>query len=159
MKRTFHFGKIAYASERKTNAVDVEIELQDDKAGRPVFTACAGIWNNLHTDWVCGGQCLDSLNEYKSLRTNPTFAKIYGLWKRNHLNAMNAGTVEQEKWLRENGYYDHYDYTKACEGLKSAGLYEVPHPETGKPYKYGHGWVYRAISTEDMTAILELFAT
>lgn len=37
----------------------------------------------------------------------------------------------------------YYDW--ACHILKERGLYEVPHPVTGKPYRYGHEWLYRAL--------------
>jgi hypothetical protein len=39
------------------------------------------------------------------------------------------------------------DYTQKIEFLKSVNLYEVPHPETGEPYRYGHAWLKRALPT------------
>lgn len=37
----------------------------------------------------------------------------------------------------------YYDW--AVHALKQRGLYEVPHPETGEPYRYGSQWLFRKI--------------
>ena len=156
MKKTFKFGKIAYTSTRKVNAVEVEINLENTDKG-PRFSAVGAIWNAPHTDWVAGGQILDHLHDdFKSLRDNPTFAAIHRLWKKWHLNDSHAGTEEQEaavkKWEAEG---NRYDYGKVCDHLKSIDLYEVQ--VDGKPYKYGHGWLYRAIDAADLAEIESLF--
>ena len=153
MKKTIEFGKHAIASNRRINSVDVTLELSQDKQGRDVFSACAYAWNNLHTDIVTGGQCLDTLaGRSRALRNNRLYMEILGLWQRNHLNDMHAGTRAQEKavdeWLAGTGR--RYDYGEACEYLKSIGLYE----DNG--YKYGHGWQYYDISDEDLKRIKEI---
>jgi hypothetical protein len=102
---------------------------------------------------VCGGQCLDTIAEY--IKGNETFDKIYHFWKLYHLNDMHAGTIEQEaaiKLWEEQG--NKYDYTKVCEYLKSINIYEVNYE--GKPYKYGHSWLYRAIPENDLQEIRAL---
>ena len=38
--------------------------------------------------------------------------------------------------------------------LRLLGLYEVEHE--GKPYKYGHGWLYRPIPAADLARIWNL---
>lgn len=155
--KTISFGKIAYNDKKRTNLVTVEITLKEDKNGRPVFSASANVWNNRKTDIYMGGQCLDTIYEdYKyQLSDLPLYEEILGLWERNHLNDLNAGTKEQtaaiEAWEAEG---NKYDYTEACEYLKSIGMYEVQQGET--MYKYGHGWVYREISEDDLKAIREI---
>lgn len=56
---------------------------------------------------------------------------------------MSAWTKEQDAILEERkaaGW--KYDYSEACEILKSAGLYETTY--RGKPYVYGHAWIYQS---------------
>lgn len=156
MKKTLNFGKIAYQNSRKTNRVTVEMELKEDKQGRPVFSCSASVWDHINTDILMGGQCLDDLNKPKyrgQLKDPSLFYKIWTLWKAHRLNDLNAGTPEQEKELEAAGIRD---YTEAVEHLKLTGLYEMPHPETGEPYKYGHGWIYRPIHEEALKAIKEI---
>lgn len=158
MRKKFNFGKVdGYGNGRKTCAVDVEIELKENENGLPVFTASGSVWNNLHTDSIMGGQCLDSLMKFPSIKNNKTYLKIYRLWKHHHLNNMNAGTPEQsaalKKYHEENGL--RYDYTKDVEYLKSINLWEVMLP-SGEIYKYGHGWLYREIPENDLKEIKEL---
>lgn len=157
MKKTFELGKIAYTGDKKSNLVTVEIEL-NEKDGKEVFTACGNVWNTRKTNIVTGGQCLDELAKY--IHTD-IFKTIYRLWKQYHLNDMHAGTEEQENALKEavkEGKLQKYganNYEETCNYLKSIDLYEVEHQ--GKPYKYGHGWLYREIPEEDLQIIKSLF--
>lgn len=159
-RRKFSFGKIAYRNPNvRNNEVTVDITWEPNRDGKMVFTASGEVWNNLHTDIYCGGQCLDTLNDFPEIRNNPTFQKIYRLWTLYHLNDMHAGTVEQEEALKKHfgvpsirpvNYKDRVDY------LKSIGLFVVPHPDTGEPYDYGHGWLYQEVPEEDIKIIEEL---
>ncbi len=75
------------------------------------------------------------------------------LWDKWHLNDMHAGTEAQEKAIEDyqkNG--NKYDYTKACEYLKSINLYEVEY--NGKPYEYGNGWLAVSLP-QDMTELVD----
>ena len=179
MKKTFNFDKIDYmARGRKDCAVDVTISLEErggekalDKNGNFTgnfcnkyieFSAYGNIWNHMHTDIYCGGQCLDEIAKYVK---SPVFCQIHDFWKKYHLNGMHAGTPEQEKaiekWEAEG---NKYDYTKVCEMLKNCGLYEVSlnsrligtRNADGKPYKYGYGWVIEDIPEDDLQKILAL---
>lgn len=98
MERKFKFGKVAAQTSRKENLVTVEVELKEKEEGKPVFTASATVWNRLHTDCIMGGQCLDTIFDgyYQQLENKELFKKIYYLWKRNHLNDMNAWCEHQE---------------------------------------------------------------
>lgn len=151
-QKVFNFGKIDYyGTGRKINAVTVEAELEDTDKG-PEFTASAYVWNGSHTDIVMGGQCLDELAKY--IHTLE-FKKVLRFWRLHHLNGMHAGTPAQEQALINAGitaWADEYD--KACDYLKSVGLYEVE--IDGKPYEFGHGWLYWAIPENDLNEIKEL---
>ena len=151
MKRTFDFGKIdGYDRGRKINAVTVDVELRDAGKG-PEFSACADVWNARRTDIVAGGQNLDEVAKYVR---DPLFKKIRRLWRLHHCNDMHAGTPEQEKYLAEHRTW-RGDYGKDCACLKEAGLYRVM--VDGKPYEYGHAWLYWPIPDSDLAEIKELF--
>lgn len=156
MKKTFNLGKIALYGERKENLVTLEIELKE-KDGKSVFSSSAMVWNSKKTDCELGGQCLDDLyKNFISIRNNKVFKKVYKFWKLYHLNDMHAGTIEQEKAIKEwESKGNKYDYTAVCEYLKSINMYEVEY--NGKPYKYGHAWLYQAIPEKDLKEIKELF--
>ena len=77
---------------------------------------------------------------------------------------MNPGTKEQMEAVRDV----RYDYYKCCEVLKNKGLYEVELSEEEKllnpqyadnPYKFGHGWLAKAIPEEDIQKIKTIIET
>lgn len=148
-RKVFEFGKIDYCNRgRKDCPVEVEICLYIDKnKNEEVFTASGSIWNGRHSDVYCCGQCLDEIHEFIK---DKTFLEIYRLWKLYHLNDLHAGTPRQEKAIKEWKENNKYEYTKACEYLKSINLYE----DNG--YKYGHGWLYEPIPKEDLDKIYKL---
>lgn len=151
--KTFNIGKIDYYGRgRKINPVTVEVELTE-KDGKPCFSASATVYNQSKTDIIVCGQCLDSIAKRTKSKQ---FMEIYRLWKLYHLNDMHAGTIEQEKAIEDwESKGNHYDYTSACDYLKSVGLYEVEY--NGKPYKYGHAWLYWDIPEYDLKVIQALF--
>lgn len=172
MKRTFKFGKIDYYNRgRKINAVEITIELRE-KDGKPVFSASGDVWNSTNTDLVCCGQCLDDPSIVKHLKENKTFEEILDLWHKYHLNDTHAGTYEQEMCIKENKeeynliekrlreqdkhkYISNYEIN--CELLKNHNFYEVE--VDGKPYKYGHSWLYWDIPNEDLLRIKKLLVS
>lgn len=151
--KTFNLSKIDYYGRgRKINPVTVEVTLKE-KDGKPCFSAMATVYNQTKTRVITCGQCFDSIAK----RThNLQFRKLYRLWKLYHLNDMHAGTIEQEKAIDEwKSKGNPYDYTEACEYLKSVGLYEVEY--NGEPYIYGHGCLYWDIPENDLKVIQALF--
>ena len=82
---------------------------------------------------------------------NKLFATIKELWHKYHLNDMHAGTPEQEESLKKENLLSANDFEKACEYLKSIGLYEVEYE--GKPYRYGSGWLHFPIPKKDLEKI------
>lgn len=182
LKKKIEFGKFDFTGNgRKTNAADVEIELRKN-GGEPTFrmvngkreytgettpeylelSICGNVWNNLHTDCIMGGQCLDEMK--KVIHGNPKFLKIYNVWKNWHLNGMKAGTPEQEAKVKEWLADGHkYDYSAVCDMLKECGLYEVEYTglACGKrydhePYKYGHGWIVKELPDDVIEFVKEV---
>ncbi len=152
-RKVFDFGKVdGYNNGRKDYEVELEMSLTEDGC----FSVCADLWNASHTDILMGGQCIDDLyNDFTELRQNPLYCEIMELWQKYHLNDMKAGTPEQEQAIKEWKEQGHkYDYTEACEYLKSIGLYEVP--LNGSTYKYGHSWLKEEIPEKDLLRIKEL---
>ena len=155
MKNTISFGKVdAENKGRKRNEITVDIELRKNNKGQEVFSVSADVWNNIHTDIIMGGQCLDSIYEKFSpqlaeIDNLSEFEVVRDLWKKYHLNDMHAGTPKQEEALKETSVRSYED---RVEYLKSIDLYEVP-MEDGSTYKYGHAWLYEAIPEEDLKDI------
>lgn len=186
MRKRFDFGKVDYNCKgRKNHAVEVEMELRE-RGGEPTFryvdgvkeytgettpkynelSICAYVYNTKHTDCVMGGQCLDDINrEFRDqLKNVELWDEIYKLWKEYHLNGTHAGTPEQEAAIKEwEEHGNRYDYTKACEYLKSIGKYEVNYTGIGvgrifnnEPYRYGTAWLVRILPEDVEQRVIEL---
>lgn len=146
--------KVAATNAGKRNTIEISLTLRQTRRGLE-FSAVGAVWNQGMTDWTTGGQIIDSilnLARKSNLSSSAIFVleEINDLWKKHHLNSAHAGTEEQEKALE--GFSG--DYEARCNRLKELGLYEVEHE--GKPYKYGHGWIYRPIPEEDLARIWNL---
>jgi len=179
MKAKINLGKLNYNGTGKRYPAEVVIELTkrggektftiDPKTGERVYTgkttpeyyelsAHGAIWNTTKTDWLSGGQNLDTIAKYTK---NPDFLKVYKWWKLYHLNGLRPGTPEQQKAVNEwKAAGNRYDYTEVCAYLKTIGLYEVLF--TGKTvgreyknelYKYGHAHVIEEIPENDLNEI------
>lgn len=148
-KRTFYFGHIGYFSRKvKNNLVEVEIVLERNK-GKKCFTAHAGIWNCRKTDYVAVGQMFNEpiLGDIEDRYV--LFRIIKSMWRKYHLNNLHAGTIAQEKALKNRR--GRRTFESDCEFLKSKGLYKVDYK--GKKYHYGSGWIYQPIPKEDLKKI------
>lgn len=151
LSKTFKFNKIAFYGTRRINTPEVTMELRDTAKG-PVLSICGSVWNSKHTDCLMCGQCLDEMNKFKSLRSNPTFRKLYEWHQLYHLNDTHAGSRSQrDALIAEFGTVPGYD--KACEYLKSIDLYKDEND-----YVYGSSWLYEAIPDEDMNEIKALLS-
>ena len=167
MQRTIKLGNVDISpiwgdgSSSKKYAAEITVELRDIGSSRLEFSASGRLYSGKNT--IMAGQCLDDLNEFPELNKNKTFAKVYNLWKKHHLNSMHAGTPEQEKALKSAVVDDIIpslsasNYDMHCEYLKAIGLYEVTLPD-GSSYRYGHGWLYEPIPDEDLTEIQNLLS-
>jgi hypothetical protein len=113
------------------------------------LTGVEGPYSNGNASGSCG-QIRDTLGRLTAPRfTKETLDQLKQIWDRWHLNDMKAGTPAQEDYLREN-YKERYDYTKASEVLREAGL----NPDNG--YKYGSAWLFEEVP-EDVINFLASF--
>lgn len=116
-ERIFSFGKIAYNGKRKINEVTLEIELRDWN-GYPEFTACADVWNNIHTDIVAGGQMLDDLyNEFARFRGSILYKTIMQLWEKYHCKNISNIPAEDKELI--DLLFSDKDRKEIVEILKS----------------------------------------
>lgn len=147
MKKVFDFGKIDYLGcGRRNNLVEIEVAFTDG-----VFTASGRIWNSRKSDIIISCQILEKIRVF--LQSNETFKKIYRLWKLYHLNDMHAGTIRQEKALKEKfGEVDINQYEEQSDYLKTIGLYD----DNG--YKFGTKWIKYEIPKKDRQEIEKLLA-
>lgn len=137
--------------------IDVTLTLQENPY---VFTCSADITPLHARDSIICGQCLDTIKNHTSLKDNQTFAVIYDLWKKYHLNDLHAGTPKQEAAIRAaiaDGTLPKYDYTQAVSYLKSIELYrDESYQYNGEAYAYGTGWLYEAIPDNDIATIKKI---
>ena len=102
--RIFSFGKVDYnyypgKKRRRINEICLEITLYADRNGYPEFTACADVWNNLHTDIVAGGQMIDELyNQFPRFHSNTIYKTIKELWEKYHCkDVSNIPDIDRQK--------------------------------------------------------------
>lgn len=160
-ERKIFITKVDGYHQNKNNcAVEIQLSLSADNC----FSACASLYNHVHTDIIMGGQCFDTLiSEFPELKNSDIFMECYSLWKSYHLNDLHAGTSEQENALKDavqNGILTRYganNYQETCDYLKSINLYEVE--LNGKSYKYGTGWLKEEIPRDDLLRIESLIDT
>ena len=137
----------------------IDFELKETEKG--LCFSASGLhdyqYDNYRDDWDYqgGGQCLDSIA--KDYADNQDVKTIVKLWKKHHLNDMNAGTPRQTKYLESLGEYKSYDW--ACEELEKANLLhdkEFNYPNQKDGYRYGTAWLHREIPSKDVKQIKEL---
>lgn len=153
MKTIINLPKIDFNNIGKKNyPVELEVELKQ-RDEKETLSICGYVWNHIHTDLYCCGQCLDTIAEY--YQDNDLFQQVYCLWKLYHLNDMHAGTEKQEQAIeraKENGLLKkNADYHAVCDYLKSVDLYEDTY--NGMPYIYGTAWLYQPIPDDDLKLI------
>lgn len=147
-------GKIDWnKTGRKINAAEVEVEYRLEVKyidGKPTlyweFSAMGAIWNNLHTDWISGGQCLDKMARYFRA---PQFREVYDLWKKYHLNGMTAGSPAQEAAKKDFKVdpdvftWSWYDKTDMNENTDSFGHHVTDDESTAKAAEAAGHYVER----------------
>lgn len=134
-KTTLDFGKVdAEMRGEKRNRVTVEIELRGTLKGARELTSygrlpedlelsiCGNIWNSRGSDIISGGQNYDSLLEDAP---SPLMHEIVGVWKRWHLNGMNAGCEHQREWPAGADLVI-YEYSRTSEGTSERNRDESP---------------------------------
>lgn len=90
----------------------------------------------------CGQLNPVDVNALHSQLSPEELTKLNNIWERWHLNNMNAGVEVQETCIRDyREQYPNwkYEFSKACNILKDANLYEVD------GYKYGYKWIHEEV--------------
>lgn len=117
MRRVYSFGKVAYNGKRKINEVTLEIELRDWN-GYPEFTACANVWNNIHSNVVACGQMIDNLyNKFAICRNSVLYKTIMQLWEKYHLHNISDIPAEDKELI--DLLFSDKDRKEIVEILKS----------------------------------------
>lgn len=144
IKKTIILGKIK--ENGKDYTCSISLELRAKEYPQIEFSA-SGEAVRTQTDWLFGGQCLDTLLRY--FATNADFRAVYDWHKHYHLNTMHAGTPKQEAFLEKAyGGVNANKYDEQCAALKRAKLYD------DKGYKFGTAWLYEPIPSADLREIL-----
>tara|TARA_R100001440_G_scaffold56061_1_gene75886 strand:+ start:467 stop:931 length:465 start_codon:yes stop_codon:yes gene_type:complete len=148
MKKTIHLG-----GEQKKGSSIIEIELKETHKGW-CFSA-SGLHDYQYCrstkmwDYQCAGQCLETIA--KKWWQSKKVITIVELWRKYHLNDMNAGSPKQTAHLASLGEYQSYDW--ACEELKKVDLLYDKEFSPDQPYRYGSAWLYREIPKKDLETI------
>lgn len=140
------FTKVCRIGLGEYGSVYVNIKYKD---GRLSITGVEGPYKSGNCRGGCG-QIYENISIYPNKYAKGWNAKIVRkfveIWKRWHLNDLQAGTPQQERFVRRyRARFPNYryDYGDMCEKLKRANLYEVEH--NGEPYKYGCKWLTESV--------------
>lgn len=119
-----------------------------------LYNLIENLWKKYHLNCMHAGtveqeKCLEDFASEKDEIRNKL---INSAWKKAKWEYKYDEKYYQEWCNRNSSKFDNY--TVDCELLKKHNLYEVE--VDGKPYKYGHGWLYRAIPKKDFNKILTI---
>ena len=94
-KRTISFGKISFyrSNGRKINEVEIGVSIRDWN-GYDELSICGSVWNHIHSDIICGGQCIDDEEITCHFKDDPLYNGIFDIWKNCHLH--NLDTIDNE---------------------------------------------------------------
>jgi len=148
--------KIYLGGNKKKGSSIIEMELKETHKGW-CFSA-----SGLHDyrfypsmrdwDYSGAGQCLNRIA--KDYPKNKEVQLIVKLWRKYHLNDMNAGSPKQTEHLASLGKYESYEW--ACEELEKVDLLYDKEFSPDEPYKYGSAWLYRNIPKKDLEIIKKI---
>lgn len=93
--RTISFGKISFyrSNGRKINEVEIDVSIRDWN-GYDELSICGSVWNHIHSDIICGGQCIDDEDVTCHFKDDPLYNGILDIWKNCHLH--NLDTIDNE---------------------------------------------------------------
>lgn len=93
--RTISFGKISFyrSNGRKINEVEIDVSIRDWN-GYDELSICGSVWNHIHSDIICGGQCIDDEDVTCHFKDDPLYNGILDIWKNCHLHDLD--TIDNE---------------------------------------------------------------
>ena len=130
--KVIKLGKVRY-NKRRENEAELYITLYDKGENKVEFACSGAIWNRLHTDCLCCGQCVDTVASF--FPHNKKVQRIKDIWRRYHLNDLHAGCIHQRKFENEPYELHRGDHCDICN------------------YTYGTGWCYEEIPHEILEEI------
>ncbi len=149
IEHTYEAGYVDYYERgRASNRVAIKWRIEGGE-----FAMQGEVWRADERDALLCGQCLDEIAEL--MPDDPKVQRMVKIWRRWHLNYMNAGSPAQEEFLRihkdeKPHKQNHYEWAK--EALAGAGLQPDPdYIHNGKPYSYGSAWLREELP-EDVLA-------
>lgn len=148
-----NFGKLDFNERgRYTHPVEITVELREHKDlqnGELAMTA--RVWLPSRRDIEMGGQCYDSIDEtLLEPEFRSRFVELREVWRRWHLNGMNAGSPAQEAALRAKFPKDSGSYELHVAYLKEIGIYNDPALDG---YSYGSKWLREELPQEVLDTI------
>lgn len=147
MRKKVVLGKVAYEGSEKTNEVDIEYSLINGR-----FSASGNIWQSNKKDIISGGQNLEEI--LLLFPGNELVERIVNVWRKWHLNDMQAGSPKQTAFLEALNLPNHNHYELAKEKLQEAGLDpDNSFAVDGKPYSYGSAWLAIEIPVDVVSEI------
>lgn len=119
-----------------------------------LYNLIEDLWEKYHLNDMNAGtpeqeKCLKEHEDERETIANE-YAKA--LWEKARIEYGYSDNY-YKKWI-ENCLRDIHGYTLDCIVLKTYGMYEVE--VNGKPYQYGHSWLYRAIPEKDLAKIRKI---
>ena len=106
------------------------------------------------------GQCRESLLTClpEGDLSKEQLEKLYAIWNEWHLNDLQAGSPDQEKFLEQQS--NDYDYNTACTVLEAAGLNPDPnYMHNDEPYRYGSAWLRKEVPEDVIEWVFNLPST
>ncbi len=105
-----------------------------------------------------GGQVEMHINNTSEFSSPKTLAKLLKLWRRWHLNSMQAGTPTMRANLRAGGVtnlWKDFDKTRRIAGTKRIpGRYKAGEKTS---YTYGDAWLVDKVPSSVITALVRVF--
>ncbi|MBM3992496.1 MAG: hypothetical protein FJ298_16070 [Planctomycetes bacterium] len=137
--------------ERRT----IDLEPAPERPLEATFTAVA--YENRRGRWVevAAGQCVALLDEW--FPNDIEARRISALWRRWHLNCLQAGCREQRDFLAAK-YPDGVDYKQALRALDWAGAWEAPSLIDVRGYGYGTAWLVELLPADVEAELREAIA-
>lgn len=124
--------------------IRISVELKEKSGWQEVLSIMGTVYKE--GILIAWGQCYNTIDNILNQDGENLFKeweKIKYWWENYHLNDLHPWTEKQEEALMGK----NYDYSKACEYLKSIGLFE----DNG--HKYWYWWLYRPIPEKDLEEI------
>lgn len=134
----------------------VEVELRERTDKGLTLSICGHTVNpkiRCGDNWVSAGQIIDELdtgNIKTHLMPRPSVEKLQAIWKRWHLNDLNAGCEHQREIIRK----EHLEGAGYERLMKMADFQQCP--DCG--YSYGSAWLFEPIPEDVITELKSLFA-